>query len=117
MSNPANAATPEPGRLSIRPLWIGVATVVFVVTAVGLLAASTAWSGEDDEPGKGSDSDKKERAARLDVMRRRAASLITEVESPAGAVPLQLVEAPILRYSTPQRLGPGRSDNLPPGNP
>jgi hypothetical protein len=49
-----------------------------------------------------SDATRKERAARLDVMRRRATSLVVEVESADGPVRAELVEKPILRYSTPQ---------------
>jgi hypothetical protein len=47
---------------------------------------------------------KGERAARLDVMRRRAASLTVEFETPAGMVSAEMIESAILRYGTPARL-------------
>ncbi len=45
---------------------------------------------------------RKERAARLEVMRRRARLLVTKIETAEGLEPVELIESPILRYGTPQ---------------
>jgi hypothetical protein len=77
-----------------------IVTLTVAAFWFALLAASGA-SAEDSIDDI--DAARKERAARLDVMRRRAMSVVVEVESADGPVRAELVEKPILRYSTPQR--------------
>ncbi|HEY2251958.1 MAG TPA: hypothetical protein VGH74_12890, partial [Planctomycetaceae bacterium] len=57
--------------------------------------------GQTRDPVDGSEAARAERAAALDLMRRRALSLVVELESAEGIERVELVEKPILRYSTP----------------
>lgn len=68
-----------------------------MVLLLALSGMAVASEPQDSEDGAG----RKERAARLDVMRRRALALTVEVETDDRRTTAAIVEAPILRYSNP----------------
>jgi hypothetical protein len=76
---------------------------VFLYLAVLLVPLAGLAQCQVEDSTQEIDSARSERAARLSVMRRHALSLLVEVETRGGTVRAELVERPILRYSTPQR--------------
>jgi hypothetical protein len=93
----ARGGAPLPRNL-LRLVLLAAAALAFASSS---LIVHQARSEDNDEPKNDAEQVKKERAARLEVMRQFAASLAVQTKSADGYVESDIMETPLLHYSNP----------------